>query len=492
MAATKHFIAGVAAATCLFSWSKMAVGLPIPSDLDWYEAEIGFLASLKSRVTGTPSHNKLIDHIECELCLLGLPVFSDYLSFDYNKQPLSPPSLSIDGKELTVSSYAPYSGNTGLDGIEGELVDLTGPHDPDWELAAGKIAVVNITNSRADWRKTLDIWPGQPEWYIQTGTPTTTADGKIGNLTKAGEAGVKGVVYAWENITPANLYGQYTPFKRLYQGCPTVYVAGDAAKTAIEGSKKNLNAHLTLSGELIPDWTTRTVYTVVEGTKYKNESIILNTHTDGTNAVEENGHIALMAYAKQLVANPPERTTILVFVTGHMHQPAFSTTGRATSRWIKDNPQFWRGDEGELKAVGSTCVEHLGAVQWVEDLSTNSYYSAGNLTDELLYANNPEMLGLLEQYWNGAYPGFLRVNTPLERGVQFGEGEPLTDIQVPNFSMITVPLYLTAEMPQDFDERQLVDMPALKRQVDSFMKIWDVMDKMPLEAFGVVPMMEEK
>ncbi|KEF52060.1 uncharacterized protein A1O9_12050 [Exophiala aquamarina CBS 119918] len=489
MATTNRFIAVIAAATCLFSWPNNVVG---QSDLGWYAAEIGFLADLKSRVTGTPSHNKLIDHIECELYMLGLPVYSDYLNFTYNDQPLSPPRLSIGDEEVTVSAYAPYSGNTGLDGIEGELVDLTGPHEPpEWELASGKIAVVNITNNPADWRLSLHVWPGQPEWYIQTGVPTTTADTKIANLTNAGEAGVKGVVYAWENITPGNLYGQYTPFKRLYQGCPTVYVAGDASKAAIEGAKKNARAHLTLSGELIPNTTTRTIYTIVEGTKFKNESIILNTHTDGTNTVEENGHIALLAKAKHLLANPPERTTILVFVTGHMHQPAFSTTGRATSRWINDNPQYWRGEDGEMKAVGSTCVEHLGAAQWVEDLSTNSYYSAGNLTDELLYANTPEMLALLEKFWNGAYPGFLRVNDPIKQGVQFGEGEPLTDIHVPNFSLITVPLYLTAEMPGDFDERRLVDLPALKRQVDSFLQIWDVMDKMPLGTFGVVPAMEE-
>ncbi|KIX02606.1 uncharacterized protein Z518_08548 [Rhinocladiella mackenziei CBS 650.93] len=488
MGLTARFLGTVSAAYIAFSLSLSLNGVLGKTDLDWYGAEVGFLASLKSRVTATPSHKTLIDHIESELNLLGLAVYSDVLNFTYMDQPLSPPKLTVGGQEVAISSYAPYSGNTSFAGIGGKLVDLTGPDDPpDWEKARGNIAVVNVTNSPLDLRQTLAIWPGQPQWYIQTGIPTVTADAKIANLTEAAEAGVKGVVYVWEHITSGNAYGQYVPFKRLYQGVPTIHVAGDAGTAVLQASKNGSEAHLTLSGELIPNTKTRTIWTVVEGTRYKNESIILNTHTDGTNAVEENGHIALLAKAKDLATNPPERTTILVFVTGHMHQPAFSTTGRATSRWLDDNPQYWRGEAGEMTGVASACVEHLGAIDWAENLSTNTYSSAGNLSDEWIYANTPEMVNLLEQNWNGAYPGFVRVNNPIPKGVQSGEGEPLTEVKIPNIALITVPLYLTAEFPENFDERQLIDLHALKRQVDSFMRIWAAMDVMPLGSFGVVP-----
>jgi len=457
------------------------------SDVNWYEAEIQFLAGLKSRVTGTPSHKKLIDHIEFELERMGLKVYSDNLNFTYNDQPLSQTKLTVGSQEVDVSAYAPYSGNTDFGGVSGELVNLIGPGEPDWTLASGKIAVLNVTNSPIDLRKVLALWPGQPEWYVQTGIPTSTAEAKIANLTAAAEAGVKGVIYVWDHITSGNLYGQYTPFKRLYQGTPTVYVTGDSGKAVIAAAEAKDQAQLILTGELMPDHLTRTVWTVVEGTKYKNESIILNTHTDGTNAVEENGHIALLAKAKDLLTNPPKRTTVIVFVTGHMHQPSFSTTGRATSRWLKDNPHYWRGEEGGMTAVASTCVEHLGAVEWVEDLSTNSYHSSGNQSDEWIYANTPELVTLMEENWNGAYPGFLRVNNPIPKGTQAGEGEPLTDEHIPNIALITVPLYLTTEFPSDFDERQLVDVYAMKRQIDSFLSIWAKMDTMQAGSFGIVP-----
>ncbi|KAK6379370.1 uncharacterized protein PV06_02337 [Exophiala oligosperma] len=456
----------------------------------WYEAEIAFLADLKSRVTGTPSHNKLIDHIEAELGLLGLKVYTDTLNFTYIDQPLTPPSLSVGGQDVEISSYAPYSGETNDTGVTGTLIDLIGPTiEPNWTKAAGNIAVLNITNTPANFSTMLTVWPGQPQWPIGTGVASLSADASVANLTEAANAGVKGVIYVWEEMSAGNAQGQYVPFKRLYQGCPTVFVAADAAKTVLDATKAKKQAHLTLSGELIPKHPTRTIWTVVEGTKYPNESVIINTHTDGVNAVEENGHIALLTKAKDLVANPPERTTVLVFITGHMHQPAFSTKGRATTRWMDDNPKYWKGGEGQMKAIASTCVEHLGAIDWVEDLATGKYYTTGNQTAELLYANTPEVLNITKQNWHGAYPNFLRVNDPIPKGVQTGEGEPLTDERIPNMSIITTPLYLLAEWPEDFDERQLVDIAAMSRQIDSFMRIWKVMDTMPADSFGVVPKM---
>jgi hypothetical protein len=76
--------------------------------------------------------------------------------------------------------------------------------------------------------------------------------------------------------------------------------------------------------------------------------------------------------------------------------------------------------------------------------------------------------------------------------VQSGEGEPFTLQKIPNMSLITTPLYLLAEWPQDFDERQLIDVRAVKRQVDSFLAIWRAMDTLPATAFGEVPPMATK
>lgn len=462
------------------------------SDLDYFTSETAFLANLGTRVTGTPSHNVLIDHIKGALELLGLPVYTDHINFTYNDQLISPPKLVINDTELKISSYLPYSGNTGPEGLTGQLLDLTGSNVKNitWARASGKIAVVNITSGLVDYRDTLAPWTGQPDWYVATGIPPTVADAKVGNLSQAAQAGVKGVIHLWENISTGSAYGQYTPFKRLFQNIPSVFVAGKAAEAVKLAIKENATATLTLEGKLYPNTTTRTIYTVFEGTQFPNETVIINTHTDGTNALEENGHIAIISYARHLLTNPPKRTTVLVFVTGHMHQPAFSTRGRAMRRWLDDHMEFWSGgDDNNMTAVASTCVEHLGALEWAEDLSNDTYFPTGQLADEILYANTPETLELLQKHWNGAREGFLRVSNPIPKGVQFGEGQPLTDVGIPNVSLVTSPLYTVAEMPREFDERDLIDIPAMKRQIDSFFRVWGDMDTLGRDAFGIVPPM---
>lgn len=479
----------VVAALSLMPPGQDALGF---SDIDYFTSETAFLANLKSRVTGTPTHNALIDHIQGALELLGLPVYTDYINFTYNDQLISPPKLVIEGTEVEISSYVPYSGNTGPEGVTAELVDLTGTaaKNISWERARGKIAVVNVTSGLVDYAATIAPWPGQPDWYVWTPVPATVADTKVGNLTQAAQAGVKGVIHVWEKVSTGNAFGQYTPFKRLFQNTPSVYVAGKAGEAVKAASKNNANATLTLEGKLHPNTTTRTIYTVIEGSQYPNETVIINTHTDGTNAVEENGHIALISYARHLLRNPPKRTTVFVFVTGHMHQPAFSTRGRATRRWLDDHMEFWSGgDDTNMTAVASTCVEHLGALEWAEDLSNDTYFPTGQLADEILYANTPETVAVLQQHWNGARQGFLRVSNPIAKGVQFGEGQPLTDVGIPNVSLVTSPLYTVATMPRDFDERRLVDIPAMKRQIDSLFRVWADMDTLGKDAFGVVPPM---
>ena len=173
--------------------SSVVAGLNVFNDTDWCTSEIAFIADLKSRVTGSPNHNKLIDHIQGELELLGIQVYSDVLNFTYNNEPLSPLKLTVDGMELNISSSVPYSGNTNATGVSGKLVNLISPAlVPNWTEASGSIAIVNITNVAVNGSKSLPPWPGQPAWVPLTGVPDGIAEVDIRNLTQAADAEVQG------------------------------------------------------------------------------------------------------------------------------------------------------------------------------------------------------------------------------------------------------------------------------------------------------------
>lgn len=455
---------------------------------DFYRREIDIVAQFKSRLTGSESHTKFVDYLEGELDALGLEVFSDHFEFEYNTPPSSPLSLVVDGKSLSPSMYVPYSGNTGSDGVTGSLVRVAVPDSvsasPNWTAAAGKIAWLDILNPPVDGAKALPVWPGSQTWGQYAGIPATNPG--VRNLTAAAAAGVKGVIYNWVNTSSLNVLGQYGPFKINYQGIPSIYVTNQALEhvQAHEGSVCTIVS----TGKLTQNVKTRTVYTIIQGTDLKHESVIISTHSDGTNAVEENGHIGLLAKARELAASKPRRTTILVFVTGHLHTSGFTDIGRVMERWLQLHPTLWAGNTtSSLKAVFGSCVEHLGALHWREDAPNNLYYPTGAVQDEILYAATEELATLLERVWQGAEPGVLRVINPnISPAEQSGEGLPLLWNNIPEISLCTAPDWLLKVWPTDFDERQLMDTQAVKRQVESFLRVWRAVDGMTAKELGTL------
>ena len=472
-----------------------------PTSLEYLKQEVDFIAPLKSRLTGSSTHNALIDHIQSELEDLGFTVQTDDLKFIYYDGPLTEPRVYVGDTDISVTSYSKYSGFTGPDGVSGELVDLTTSsleEMPDWQKASGRIALTNVTNLVQNVPEILPVWPGSPPWFVEYGQPDSSTEALIGNnLTHAASAGVKAVVYAWQNASTGLVDGQWAPFHNLYQGVPTVFVQGEYGGLGrlADAAEKATQATVTLNARMVPNTSARTVWTVIEGTDLKNESMIINTHTDGTNIIEENGYIAIMAYAKELAVNPPRRTTILVFVGQHMHFEAFAQPPqRATSRWLNQHPEYWAGEGdssafeygGQLKGVAGSCVEHLGAIHWDESIENNTWFPTDSVEPELLYASTPQLDHLLRRSWHGADPNVTRVSNSVDSAIaQAGEGYSFFLVDIPNISLVTNPSYLLKIWPKGFDEAQLVDLRAVQRQVASFLRIWRVMDGMSADEFGL-------
>ncbi|CAI7664415.1 unnamed protein product [Penicillium pancosmium] len=419
-----------------------------------YAAEIDFLIKQGPRLTGSPAHKNLIDRIEGNLTSLGLEVISDNYTFEY-MTPASTseaPSLVVDGKQMEISSVFPYSGYTSEFGTTGQLINISG-HHPNWELAKGNIAIVSIGNPPIPYSAGLETWDPAKEWVGNMTNPLIPTDMIGRTLTGAKNAGVKAVIFAWDGtITPGNSHNQYLPFKFPYADIPAVFTSGENSKDILAAAKSKLSATLTLLSSLVPNTSTRTIYTVVEGSdpKKSHNALLIVTHTDGTNVIEENGHIGVLQLARDVVMVPPERTHVFVFTTGHLRMPAFTKSGKATTRWLDDHPEFWKGGVGQHRAIAGL--------------------------PELLYANTKELATITQQEWRGADPEFTRVSKPSNIS-QFGEGAALSDKEIPNISLVTGPSYLLSVW--DGDEHDLIDMSALRRQVRSFQRLrkqLDIMD----------------
>ena len=158
-------------------------------------------------------------------------------------------------------------------------------------------------------------------------------------LLDAKNAGVRGVVVAWTGLPDEEVVNQYNPFTTSYPaasglpapgdpGCPAVWV-GDSAgsELAALAAGGQASATLVLTADITAGAATETVWGWLEGSGDTGENIIINTHTDGPNAAEENGGLGLIALARHLAALPSRhRDLYFALVTGHFQLPQFSRT----------------------------------------------------------------------------------------------------------------------------------------------------------------------
>ncbi|MFJ3669738.1 hypothetical protein ACIPSE_25100 [Streptomyces sp. NPDC090106] len=440
--------------------------------------EIALLDAWGPRLTGNDAHGRLVGHVARRWTDLGLRVQEDVHTFTRWDAPTAQDGLRLtigDGPAVLPSSAFPYSGATGPDGVRGPLRLLGGPL-PRWSKARDGIAVVELRNRPLPVGRLVRTWDGTEGWGPRS-VPLISATLAGAGLARTRKAGVRGVVFVWRDITPDNARDQYVPFTLPYQDLPAVFVAGPEADTVLDAARDGAAATLVLDARLTPRVPTRTVWTVIEGTDLPDETVLVVSHSDGTNSVEENGHIGLVELARALCAAPPRRTVVFVLATGHLRIPAVTDEGQATTRWLRDHPEYWSGPR---RAVAGLAIEHLGAVEYRDDPTTGRYGPTGAAEPELLYATTRELKHLVDQEWHGPEPGPIRVSAPGPM-VHFGEGEPLYQHGIPAVSLVTAPQYLLSTRQDAY-----VDVDLLLRQLDGFHRLLRRIDAAPADGLGTV------
>jgi hypothetical protein len=420
---------------------------------------VGELLKLGQRETGSPPHAKFIDQIAREIESLRLPVHRE--SYRFNRWSLSDRSsdceLKVDGQKVTVASAYPYSGLTRPEGVSGQLA-LAGCVP--WKMD-GKIAVFDVPYPRVPIKLLVDDVEqlGNGDFPRTIAHPVLAATAFGPDLAAAKAAGAIGVVAVWRrdatwprdgDMTPELADQQYVPFTFPYRDIPAVWVAGEKeGKQLLENARRGAVATLKLNASLSPGTVTDTVWTVVKG-EITNESILVVTHTDGVNVVEENGPIGVIELARMFADGPePKRTLVFVFVTGHLRIPAVTSHGQATTAWLKAHPEWWSGKNGAPRAVAGLVIEHLGA-------------RTADGIPELAYTTNATMRRVLER-WEKANrtKGLTVIARP--RLLEIGEGEPLYQHGIPAISLANVPNYLLARNNTNF-----VDIELMREQIATF------------------------
>ncbi|MEV8096782.1 twin-arginine translocation signal domain-containing protein [Kitasatospora sp. NPDC085879] len=401
-------------------------------------ADLNTMVGFGPRLTGSPAHHQYIDWLAQGMQQAGLTVQRTTQYF--TRWECTGKALAMnDGPApgpVTVADFFPYSGQTAPSGATGRLVYVNSGTPQ--EIAAadlnGNIAVFEIGSLIKYPFAAFDpqvVSTYDPDGTFQPTEPISFAWATpFPGLEAVRQAGAIGAVMLVDS-SPGFTANQWIPDALPIQGLPAIMldrVAGAPVRTAaMSGS---VSATLTLTANQYAESTDMLV-TVVPGAS--DDVVILNTHTDGQNAIEENGGVVLRAMARQLASVPRNkrpRTYAFVYATGHYLQGAGGL--KSTQLFVETRPDLMS------KAVAGFTVEHLGARQWVEQ--GDAYVSTG-LTEPHVHVATPVAALQNLSAQASRYADFRRTKVllPGAGGDLYGEGTALNQAGVPTIQTINSP-----------------------------------------------------
>ena len=443
--------------------------------------------SFGTRITGSDGQLAFIKYLKEQIREMGLEVYSD--PFYFKKWEKKEASLKIFGyngpENIEISSVFPYSGETKETGITSELFYVE-DKIRGYSGVKDKIAVIEVSEldglpSELAFDK-RSAYPEDVQLPENYSGPVATTFVKFTYARIAKLRGARAIVFIWKGLNDKLAKGQYLPFILEYQGIPAVWVSESQGKIVKEAAKAHRTATITLTADTVRHAYTETFYCMLKGESDK-ESVIINTHTDGVNCVEENGSIALLQLIKTLKEKKLSRNHIFVFVTGHFRLPVFKDSAgggvQATSKWLAMHPDLWDGKQGHLKAVAGVSIEHLGCMEFAD--VDGEYKATGKIQTELVYTGNNAMDDL--------YMEFARerenVRTMTLRGhnfLHFGEGQPLFNSEIPEIALVTAPDYLCVE--SENSEMDKFDINLMYEQTVTFENVIRKLDTVASKDIG--------
>lgn len=404
----------------------------------WQEA----MVNLGPRFTGSPAHKQFHEFLVGELDSYGYEVTREPRPIDWWLHKQWSLKLIENGVETDVpaAAYYPYSGSTPVGGVVGEIVDAGKGLPDDFQRADfdGKIAFYeeDMLPTNAGIFYGAATYVHDPDMTMHPAYPYKRAalsfltPQELTSLGSARSAGAIASIVSYE-ASPENAAGQYTPFlssPSTEREVPTLYVdraTGDMIKPKIA---LGASARLELVVDKHPGDATEDLIAWLPG--QSDEILIINTHTDGTSASQENGNLGILSLARywaSLPANCRQRTVVIALIPGHFHNGFEGDTEGFISR----NPEII------AKAVGSLTLEHLGQMEWVDDVVTG-FQPTGMVEPGAWFGSGSPLQAVMA---NSVIAEDLRRSFVLRPYgvIYFGVGSPLNAAGVPNAAFIAGP-----------------------------------------------------
>jgi hypothetical protein len=265
-------------------------------------------------------------------------------------------------RQIRTAAYIPYSGKTPPDGVTAPMALVEPGAAPQPGSLRGKIAVFDVPIAPVPLGLFLALgYEGRtydPRGALEPSKPYRRPFLSIeeivpllDELEAAGAVGAVGVI----DYPYAGAKGSYFPYDGIIRDIPGVYVDRDVGATVKDLARSGARARLTLPAD-IKQVRSRNLIGFIPGRS--RELVALHSHTDGSNAIEDNGPDAIVAMSQYLARLPRRalpRTIMVLLTTGHF---AGGNGARAFRRRHRD---------GLVRRTNAALtIEHLGLLEWDE------------------------------------------------------------------------------------------------------------------------------
>ncbi len=429
---------------------KIVGSLPSKDTVWAWEEQLGRWAPC---FTGNANHQRFTDWLGTQLEIAGIE--PQKKSFGI---PLWDPkkwTLDVDGMTVPTASYRPYSGNTGPEGVTADM------------LYVGKMPNIDLSNSR-NKIVLVDIAAPGPLTDVSGGidqsSPVWTAAGPTPAELKA--AGALACVYMWNGIAEEDAMDQALPFNAPPGEVPGIWVGEKSSRVLKEAATKNSKLHFTLYAEVNPSATSDNVWGILPG--MTDDIVIVNTHNDGCNAIEENGGLAVVALAQAVAKIPKEKrqkTYIFFTSTGHFAHGYH----RGSTDWMKEHTDYLK------KAVACLTIEHLGGTEWLD--TGDAYKPTGRPQRSDSYLPTTPMQTVFDRAAKNT--NFSRNTEIRNRFYWPGEGAQFSQAGIPSIAYMVVPNYLMTAPPGGEVHRLSKDR--LYSEIQTFARCLEQLDSMSRE-----------
>jgi len=444
------------------------------------------MADAGPRPTASPAHEGYIRWIEEQLTAIpGLELRTMPYTIDrWLERGASLRLVSPGGTQVRVAGAVPYSKPAT---VRGPVVHVPGGTAIGATDVRGKVVVRDrpIFGSQQAIFLAVSDYVHDPDASIDYAgsyeRDVSAYQGILTDLAEATAGGAAGLVFA--ATVPHEQAFSYAPYAGQHFGIPAVQVGVDEGEALKAASGRNVE--LTVKATRTPGAPTRNVIARLQG--QSDQRIAIASHTDGMNAVWDNGPTAILALARYFASLPLEcrpRTLEFAFTTAHLYQ---SDVG--AHRYAAELDEGY--DEGTVALA--IALEHLGAREYLTkprgDGPGVELEATGRSEMFVTFSNESPVTKAalisrivardLRRTWalRGADAPYTDGELPPHRSYG-GEGGVYHQALIPTIAGITGPNTL---FKPTFSLDELLDVSLMRRQAMAFGDIVLTLDDVPRE-----------